>query len=126
MINIEKQITYWSEGSQEDWAVARELIESGRPRHGLFFAHLALEKMIKAHICRCTQDLAPKIHNLLRLIELSGLCASQDQLEILAEMNAFNIEARYPESLIPLPTLAEAREYFKRAEEAFQWLINRL
>ncbi|MEW5801581.1 MAG: hypothetical protein AB1847_05675 [bacterium] len=39
--------------------MARELIEHGRSRHGLFFAHLALEKVIKAHICRHTQEPAP-------------------------------------------------------------------
>lgn len=126
MLNMEKQIAYWHEGAKEDLAVAKELIELSRSRHGLFFAHLALEKAIKAHVCRHTQDLAPKTHNLLRLLGLSGLPVSQDQLDIFAEMNAFNIEARYPESLTPLPTSIEAKEYLKRTEEVFQWLINQL
>ena len=104
MINIEKQVSYWKTGAQEDWIVAKELIERDRIRHGLFFAHLALEKAIKAHVCRSQKDLAPRIHNLLRLIQLTGLNSNPDQLEILAEMNAFNIESRYPESFIPLPT----------------------
>ena len=64
--------------------------------------------------------------NLLRLIELTGLCGNPDQLEILAEMNAFNIESRYPESLAPPPTPEEAKKYFNRADEVFQWLINQL
>lgn len=51
MINIEKQIAHWRNGAEEDWSVAQELIERGRVRHGLFFAHLALEKMLKAHYC---------------------------------------------------------------------------
>ncbi len=50
MIDIEKQIAYWRDGSIEDWQVAQELISNGRIRHGLFFAHLSLEKLLKAHV----------------------------------------------------------------------------
>jgi len=42
MIDVEKQIAYWRAGAEEDWEVAVDLVESGKARHGLFFAHLAL------------------------------------------------------------------------------------
>jgi HEPN domain-containing protein len=71
VIDIQKQVAYWREGAVEDWAVAQELVAADRPRHGLFFAHLALEKVLKAHICRDTGDLAPRVHNLVRLAALS-------------------------------------------------------
>ena len=70
MIDIQKQIDYWRNGSQEDWEVGHELVGLGRTRHGLFFAHLALEKMLKAHVCQATANLAPKIHNLLHKFRL--------------------------------------------------------
>jgi HEPN domain-containing protein len=126
MIDIEKQVAYWRDGAREDWAVAQELVDGGRIRHGLFFAHLALEKALKAHVCRQTRDLAPRIHNLVRLAELAGLNLTQEQVDVLAEMNAFNIEGRYPESLTPPPTLAQARTYLTRAEEVFRWLTGLL
>jgi HEPN domain. len=59
MINIEKQVAYWRDGAVEDWEIAQELIERGRTRHGLFFVHLSLEKLLKAHVCRHTQDWLP-------------------------------------------------------------------
>jgi HEPN domain-containing protein len=65
MVDISKQINYWRDGATEDWAVAQELIDRDKIRHGLFIAHLALEKMLKAHVCRKTAELAPRIHNLL-------------------------------------------------------------
>jgi HEPN domain-containing protein len=77
MINIEKQVAYWRDGAVEDWEIAQELIERGRTRHGLFFVHLSLEKLLKAHVCRHTQDLAPRLHNLVRLAELAALPLSQ-------------------------------------------------
>jgi HEPN domain-containing protein len=126
MIDIDKQMAYWRDGAQEDWNVACELVNDGHTRHGLFFAHLALEKMLKAHVCRHTRDLAPRIHNLVRLAELAGVNPSQEQMEVLAETNVFNIEGRYAETFTPPPTLAQARAYLTRAEEVFQWLISLL
>jgi len=126
MIDIEKQISYWSEGGKEDMAVGKELLDSGRTRHGLFLVHLALEKMLKAHVCRATNDLPPRTHNLVRLAQLSGTNIKQDQLDVLAEMNAFNVEGRYPEPSLSPPTPTEAREYLTRAEEIFRWLTNLL
>jgi len=48
MVNVPTQVSYWRKGAQEDWQVACELIAAGRIRHGFFFAHLALEKLLKA------------------------------------------------------------------------------
>lgn len=108
MIDIHKQVKYWSDSSAEDWQVAKELIEAGHTRQGLFFAQLALEKMLKANVCQSTNDLAPRIHNLVRLAEIANLELTNDQLDILAEMNSFNIEGRYSDVLLPLPSLNES------------------
>ena len=99
---------------------------SGRTRHGLFLAHLALEKILEAHVCRQARDLAPKIHSLVRLAELGAVKTDKDQLDTLAEMSAFNVEGRYPETLAPLPTADEAKRYFERAQEVFEWLMQLL
>ncbi len=126
MINIEKQVAYWRDGAAEDWEIAQELIERGRTRHGLFFVHLSLEKLLKAHVCRHTQDLAPRLHNLVRLAELAALPLSQAQVDVLAEINAFHIEGRYPDVLIPPPSQDEAEGYLRRAQEIYRWLMKRL
>lgn len=126
MIDVEKQVAYWRAGSAEGRDIAQELIDGGRLRHGLFFAHLALEELLKAHVCRCTQDLAPRLHNLVRLAEIAGLALDDDHIDLLAEMNTFNIEGRYPDLLIPPPSLKEARGYLHRSDEVYRWLMNLL
>ena len=73
MVNIEKHINYWKGGAEEDFQVAEQLITSAKIRHGLFFLHLTLEKILKAHACRNSKDIAPRLHNLARLAELSGI-----------------------------------------------------
>lgn len=126
MIDIHKQILFWREGAIEDLSVAVDLINRNHVRHGLFFAHLALEKILKAHVCRATHDISPRLHNLIRLSELTGLIIQSDKMDILAELNSFNIEGRYPDSLSSPPSPEEARIYMDKAEEVFKWLIKQL
>ena len=90
-----------------------------------FFSSIfALEKTLKAIVCRHTRDLAPRVHNLTRLAEIAGLMPDADQKAVLAEVNAFHIEGRYPETLVPPPSKEEALNYIGRAAEVFQWLKN--
>jgi HEPN domain-containing protein len=126
MIDVEKQVAYWRSGADEDWQVAVELVSSGRTRHGLFFAHLALEKLLKAHICRVTRDLPPRIHPLLRLAEWTDLALSDEQRAFLARFDRYQIEGRYPALLPTAPDVKTAREELEQAEEVFQWLSQRL
>jgi HEPN domain-containing protein len=126
MVDIAKQIVFWKDSAKEDWAVARQLVDNGHIRHGLFFAHLTLEKILKALICKHSQDLAPRLHNLSRLSEMTGIALETEYVDILAEMNAFHIEGRYPESLTTPPMKEEALIYITRAEKVYQWLMNQL
>jgi len=92
VINIQKQIQHWKNGAGEDWQVAQELVDLGRTRHSIFFAHLALEKTLKAHICQATGQLAPRIHPLLRLAERTRLKLSQEQLDFLARFAVISLK----------------------------------
>ena len=125
MLDISKQIAHWQRGAEEDWDVAQSLVLQGKLRHGLFFAHLACEKQLKALVCKETQQLAPPMHNLIRLSDKAGLSLDDEQRDLLAEVNEFNIEGRYPELLLPLPTRLEAEQYMARISEVLQCL-NRL
>ena len=126
MVDIEKQIDYWRQGSVEDWEVAVQLVKDGKSRHGLFFAHLALEKILKGLICRRTHDVPPRIHNLTRLSELAGLELDARQARALAAMNQFNLEGRYPESYTSQLTPEKAAEYIARSQEVLTWLTQQL
>lgn len=126
MIDVDKQVAYWRNGALEDWEVAQELIELGRVRHALFLAHLALEKMLKALVCRQTKSTPPRIHNLIRLLELSGLHSSEQHSKVLAEMNRFSVEGRYTPALTSPPNLAKAQAYLTQTEDVLKWLTRQL
>ena len=124
MIDVERQMAHWRESAEEDLAVGRDLIAREKPRHGLFFMHLALEKSLKAIVCRATEETPPKIHNLVRLSELARIHLTQQQMDTLADMNVFNLEGRYAGTLPSFPTPTEVQEVLRRGEEVFRWLID--
>jgi HEPN domain-containing protein len=126
MVNSEKQISHWRNSAEEDWAAAEDLIRLGRVRHGLFFAHLALEKALKAHVCRATRDLPPRLHQLLRLADGTGLALSDEQRVFLARFDRHHLEGRYPESLLANLSVDDARGELQTAREVLVWLIQQL
>lgn len=126
MVDIGKQTAYWRAGAMEDWEVAGELLNLGRTRHGLFFAHLALEKLLKAHLCRSLNDLAPRLHTLLRLAELTDLIFAEEHLHFLARFDRYQIEGRYPDLLPEAPSMELARAEMQQAQEVVVWLKQQL
>ncbi len=126
MVDINKHIVHWKTSAVEDWDIAQRLIASNNIRHGLFFLHLTVEKLLKALVCRHTNDIAPRLHNLVRLAELSGILFTQEQIDLLVEINPLHIEGRYPDMLVPPASKQEAEQLQERTKELFIWLNQQL
>ena len=96
----EEHINYWLESAWHDYEVSESLFKSGKYDWCLFITHLVLEKTLKAVFVKNNQNkIPPKIHNLVRLAELSLLNLNEKQRIFLDEGNDFNLEVRYPESI---------------------------
>jgi HEPN domain-containing protein len=126
MTNIPKQTEYWLKSAKEDFDVGRHLIKAEKMRHGLFFLHLALEKMLKACFCKKQGKTPPKIHNLPRLAELAKISFDQKKQDGLEAINRFCIEGRYPDEQPVIPGKTEVKRYIKIAEEISKWLEQQL
>ncbi|MCX7016214.1 MAG: HEPN domain-containing protein [Candidatus Sumerlaeota bacterium] len=123
-MDIQKQIAYWRDGAEEEMELAEELLQKGRFRHALFFAELAVEKMLKAHVARQVGGVPPKTHNLLRLAELGELNPTGAQSAFLARFQEYCLEGRYPEFRRLLPSREEADTGFRECREIPTWLRN--
>ncbi len=125
-MDVREQINYWRTSSEEDFAAAKSLLEKGHFRHCLFFAHLAIEKMLKAHVTRQTKDIPPRTHNLLRLAEIAGLKLNPEQARFLTRFGLYQLEARYPDSSEMLLDERAAAEKLSFAQEILEWLKSQL
>jgi HEPN domain-containing protein len=126
MSDIFKKAEYWTVGANEDLEVGESLVRDGSVRHGLFFMHLALEKLLKAHYCNNKKDQPPKIHNLLQIAELAGIDLDVNQKDMLSIMNRFCTECRYPTEFAIVPNDEDTKRYLENAGEIFQWLMQQL
>jgi HEPN domain-containing protein len=102
------------------------LIERGNFRQGLFLVHLALVKLIKAHVCKFTEDYPPKIHDLLRLSQKTVLDLSENQLRLFALVNTYCLEGRYPASWGKPLIRDEAESVQSKVPEIRVWLKQQL
>lgn len=125
-MNIEKQVVYWLDSAKEDWEAAHQLLDGGKYRHGLFFLHLSIEKVLKAIYSKRLAQVPPKIHNLETLLKRVEIPHTVEQMEMVQTINTFNLEGRYPDANPPIPKSEELTQYKKEAGEIYSWLIKQL
>jgi len=126
--DVEKEVAYWQNLALKDLQFAGRLIawEEEEMLYCLFFLHLALEKIFKAHIVKQTKKLPPKTHNLPLLAEIGKVNLSEEQNDFCGRINLYNIESRYPNLFIPSPNLQKAKEYYEQTKEIVEWLERQL
>ena len=125
-MDIAQQIGYWRKSAEEDLEAGRSLLEKEHFRHALFLAHLALEKMLKAKVIMNTKQPPPRIHNLERLAEISGLTLSLERKQTLAEFGIYQLQGRYPDPAQAPIDKESAKKDFSIAEEMLKWLTAQL
>ncbi len=94
-LNKDKLIKYWIDGSDDDFEAMITMFKSKRNSWALFIGHLMIEKLLKAYYVKSKSNYPPYIHNLLRLAEKAELKLSEERIEQLVTITAFNINARY-------------------------------
>lgn len=131
MLPKEKQqqlIDYWSNGSKEDLSVAHDItFRAARFPAALFFAHLAVQKSLKAAFASQFASHPPLTHNLLHLVAKLGWQVESEMELLLAEINDFNLEGRYPDekrTFQAKATEAYAREKLQDVKRLLQWISS--
>lgn len=126
---IKEHIDYWLKSAAHDMEAAETLFQNCRYDWCLFIGHLVIEKVLKAFYVRDKQEIPPKIHNLVRLAENTGLSFTDEQLALLADINDFNIETRYPDlkfKFYQICTREFTEEQFSKIKETYQWLLSQM
>jgi len=123
----DKITKYWIEHSEYDLKTAEAMYKSRRYLYVTFMCQQAIEKIIKAVITTISSEAPPRIHNLVRLAELAGIKTNldQEQVELLASLTPFCIEARYAdyqEKMSRLTKRKPAREYLSKTKEIYKCL----
>ena len=130
MMTKTDHITYWKTIAEKDIIAVEHLFEKGDYVHSLFFAHLLLEKLLKAHFVKDNPtNFPPKIHNLTRLEALTNLGLAQSEIVFLERMTDFQLEGRYPDYTLNLYqrcTQSYTKVILDEVQSLANLLLNRL
>lgn len=95
--DIGQLIKYWENTASHDYKTMLSLFKTKRYSDSLFYGHLVLEKILKALVVKRTGSHPKPIHNLLVLFTDASISLENNEVAFLAEVNKFNIKARYPD-----------------------------
>lgn len=84
----------WIATAEYDLQTAHHMLATGRYLYVVFCCHLALEKMLKAHVTEVTQSVPAKSHDLIYLLKKSGLALPQPYLDFRQDQ-----QRQYPHAL---------------------------
>jgi len=127
---MDKYVSHWLERSNYDLETAKAMLDAGRCLYVAYMCQQAIEKLLKAIIAQHGKENLP-IHNLNRLAELAELRGelAAEQVDLLAELTAYNIEARYgdyKESLSEVVDTQKANALYAQTKGLFQWLYPKI
>ncbi len=128
--DITKLVNYWKTASDLDIKSAKSIgLVAKQYVQALFFLHFSAEKILKAMIVHQTQDHAPYGHNLVFLAQNTKLDIDKKFIELLSEVNEFNLECRYPDSQFKIYKKANAKllkRLIGQVEEFREWILFKL
>ncbi len=88
----DEHIAYWVYTAKKDWRAVQNMYKSKDYLHALFFSHLVLEKLCKAHwVKNNTGNTPPKIHNLIKILDQTNVKYSVEQLDFMIIINNFQL-----------------------------------
>lgn len=128
-INIQKVIDFWIKNAELKWETAKTLKRANKNSDCLFFCHLVLECLLKAHVCQKTKTQAPYTHYLTQLAELAELELNKTQKGLLKTATTFNLKARYDDYKLAFYKKVNknyADKYFKESNKMRLWLLKKL
>ena len=118
---------HWVEKAEYDLSAAKAMLDSRHYLYVLFCCQQAIEKLLKAIIAKQTDELPPRLHNLIRLTELADLDLTEKQLEFLRKLSEYYIKSRYPEIIRKISdtvNLQIAKKNYNKTREIYKCLLN--
>ncbi|PKL38576.1 MAG: DNA-binding protein [Spirochaetae bacterium HGW-Spirochaetae-1] len=125
-MDLKKQVGYWHRGSLSDIDTAGILIEKNKYPEGMFFCHLAIEKILKAVYVKTQSEFAPKSHNLFMLSEKAGIDLKDDIEYFFGILMMYQTQGRYPEPSPVVHSKTQIFQFLDKTKEVRAWLEKML
>lgn len=122
---MKSAIDNWILSADYDLKTAANLFKTGRYIYVVFLCHLAIEKTLKAIVCKHCSKMPPYTHNLNRLIELTGIVMGELFQEFINKISLQSVPTRYPEDFTTLSKHLNKKvteEILQKTRKVVKWL----
>lgn len=125
--SYEKVKKFWLKAAQDNFQIAKTMLETGRYSFAMFMCQQSLEALLKAIIIVKTKDRPPYIHELGILLKAVRLRVPRKILEILKEADQHYIKTRYKEDRFNTKIYNKdtANKLIEKTDRAVKWFIKR-
>jgi HEPN domain-containing protein len=128
---MDDKIQYWLELSDYDLDTAIAMLNSKRYLYVGFMCHQTMEKIFKAYFTSLKPEVTPFTHSLSYLAKKGGFYESfsEEQKDVIDQLEPLNIEARYPSSkerLLKSLTHEKCKEIVEKTILLQQWIKMKL
>ena len=123
-------IVHWLKMAERDWESGNVLLKGEQFVHALFFSHLVIEKLLKAHWVKDNEESTPpRVHDLEHLYSQTNLKLEESQLDLIRVMNSWNLEGRYQDykdKFFRSTTASYTHTKMEQVENLKIWLLSEM
>lgn len=115
----------WLKQSDYDFDTAEFLFNSGRYFYAVYMSHLSLEKALKGICHKKLNEIPPKTHNLVFLMNKVEIVPPETVGKFLVKINEASIVTRYPEDLAQISknhTKEIVKNILDNTKDALKWI----
>ena len=128
---MDQKVAYWVRLSEYDLETAEAMLQTERFLYVGFMCHQSIEKIAKAHYQLVMNQMPPKTHNIIFLLEQTkgALSLTDEQKDFLEVLQPMNIEARYPDyqdRIFKSLNYEKCRELLRVTREMHLWIKEKL
>lgn len=108
---------------------AEAMFSTKRYLYAVFMCHLAVEKALKGLYTQSLNEVPPKTHNLIYLVEKIQLELPEKMYDFIFTLNGLSIPTRYPDDLQKLlkdHNKHKTEKVLEQGKETLKWLKARL
>lgn len=119
----------WFNQASYDMDTAEAMFKANRYIYTVFMCHLSVEKALKGLYTKILNEIPPKIHNLLYLVEKIKLQFPDDLYDFVFTLNRISGPIRYPDDLQRMLKdydKKKAEEILEKSKEVLKWLKVKL
>lgn len=115
----------WLKQADYDMGTADAMFRSGRYFYAIFMCHLSIEKSLKGMYTKVLEEIPPKTHNLIYLLDKIGKKPEQELEKFVIKLNTASVATRYPDDLAKIQaayTEDITKKMINKSKEVLAWV----